>query len=122
MRARALGAWERQEPLVLAMGVRGVGGHSASSCPGFLTSFCLARAGPGFGLVSCSGSRGGSHGDPQASAGGDAPLPGPGCGPGCAWYLAAGELGALVCLSVRGCGGRPGWLRVVCRLCLCVPP
>lgn len=57
-----------REPLVLAWGA-GVGRYGISSWPGPLISFLLARAGPGFGLVSCSGSRRGSHRDPQASTG-----------------------------------------------------
>lgn len=92
-----MGTWGVWEPLVL--GCAGVGSPSVSSCPGVLTSNSLARAGPGFGLVFCSGSRGGSYLS------------------GWVWYMTAGELGTRVSLYVPGCGGRAqGWLNVVCRM------
>lgn len=81
-----------------SLGAPGASGASYGGARGWevlahllVPAFSLASAWPGlgpmFGLVSCSGSRGGSHGDPQASAGVDAHWPGPRCGPGCAWYL-----------------------------------
>lgn len=55
-----------------------------SSCPSFLTSFSLAGAEPWVEFVSCSGPRGGAHGDHKQVQDVDAHLPERGCGPGCA--------------------------------------
>lgn len=61
-----------------------------------------------FGLASCSGSGGTSHGDPQASAGCRCPFLGPGCRPCCAWDGAVGELGHRCIVRARG-HGRRAW-------------